>query len=225
MVILLGIVSSASVTNLFPTIVKTLGYSNIASLLLTVPPYCLAVMTSFLNAWHADKTGERYFHVTLPLYIAVFAFILAAATTGIVPRYLAMMLMVPSIYTGYVVVLAWISNTIPRPPAKVREVYHNEVSLPDETDYVNDASALLLSRLSTLSQILLQYMPLICIPRVQVHVLVGPLNISMSTILQLVEIEDFDNENSSRCDERQLRHRFRSHLCCYSPSSRPHASE
>jgi hypothetical protein len=28
------------------------------------------------------------------------------------------MLMVPSVYTGYVVVLAWISNTLPRPPAK-----------------------------------------------------------------------------------------------------------
>ena len=29
-----------------------------------------------------------------------------------------MMLMVPGVYTGYVVALGWISNTIPRPPAK-----------------------------------------------------------------------------------------------------------
>ena len=29
-----------------------------------------------------------------------------------------MILMVPGIYSGYVVVLAWISNTLPRPPAK-----------------------------------------------------------------------------------------------------------
>jgi len=29
-----------------------------------------------------------------------------------------MMLMIPGIYTGYVVGLAWISNTLPRPPAK-----------------------------------------------------------------------------------------------------------
>lgn len=28
------------------------------------------------------------------------------------------MLMVPGVYTGYVVALAWISNTLPRPPAK-----------------------------------------------------------------------------------------------------------
>lgn len=29
-----------------------------------------------------------------------------------------MMLMVPGVYTGYVVALGWISNTLPRPPAK-----------------------------------------------------------------------------------------------------------
>lgn len=103
--------------------VKTLGYSDIISLLLTVPPYVLAVITTFLNAWHADRTGERYFHITLPLFFAVFAFILAAATTATAPRYVAMMFMIPGIYTGYVVALAWISNTLPRPPAKVSSLF------------------------------------------------------------------------------------------------------
>jgi MFS family permease len=118
MLMILCIVSSASVTNFFPTVVKTLNYGNIATLLLTAPPYCLAVICAFANAWHADRTGERYFHVTVPLYLAVVAFIIAATTTGTAPRYVAMMLMVPSLYTGYVVALGWISNTLPRPAAK-----------------------------------------------------------------------------------------------------------
>ncbi|KAL8665385.1 MAG: hypothetical protein Q9202_002278 [Teloschistes flavicans] len=118
MVLLFCFVASGTVTNLFPTIVKTLGYGNIHSLLLTVPPYVLGVITTFLNSWHADRTGERYFHITLPLYFAVAAFIIAAATIKTAPRYLAMMLMIPGVYTGYVVALAWISNTLPRPPAK-----------------------------------------------------------------------------------------------------------
>ncbi|KAK4690228.1 MFS transporter, ACS family, pantothenate transporter, partial [Lecanoromycetidae sp. Uapishka_2] len=100
MVLLFGFVAAGTVTNLFPTVVKTLGYSNVISLLLTVPPYALAVITSFLNAWHADKTGERYFHITLPLYFAVIAFIIAATTTSIGPRYFAMMLMPAGVYTG-----------------------------------------------------------------------------------------------------------------------------
>ncbi|MCJ1252059.1 hypothetical protein MMC30_009297 [Trapelia coarctata] len=118
MVQMFCIVASGSVTNFFPTVVATLGYNDINSLLLTAPPYVLTVITAFLNAWHADRTGERYFHITLPLYVAVVAFIIAATTTSLAPRYLSMMLMVPGVYTGYVVALAWISNTLPRPPAK-----------------------------------------------------------------------------------------------------------
>ncbi|TKA77802.1 hypothetical protein B0A49_00930 [Cryomyces minteri] len=60
MTMLFGIVASGSVTNFFPTVVKTLGYNNINSLLLTAPPYALAVITTFANAWHADRTGESY---------------------------------------------------------------------------------------------------------------------------------------------------------------------
>ncbi|KAJ5901515.1 hypothetical protein N7495_002043 [Penicillium taxi] len=115
---IIGIVSSASVTNFFPTVVQTLHFDRITTLLLTAPPYCLAVFSAFTNAWHADRTGERYFHITLPLYVSVAAFILAATTTATAPRYVAMMLMVPSFYASYVVALGWISSTLPRPAAK-----------------------------------------------------------------------------------------------------------
>ncbi|KAJ8067353.1 hypothetical protein OCU04_004706 [Sclerotinia nivalis] len=118
MLILFGIVAAASVTNFFPTVVATLNYNRIESLLLTAPPYVLALITSMANAWHADKTGERFFHIAIPLSIAFLSFILAAATTSTAPRYVAMMLMVPGCYTAFVVALAWISNTLPRPPAK-----------------------------------------------------------------------------------------------------------
>lgn len=81
-------------TNFFPTVVATLGYSQVVTLLLTTPPYVLAVITALLNSWHADRTGERFFHVTLPLGVAMIAFIIAAATTNVAARYVAIMLMV-----------------------------------------------------------------------------------------------------------------------------------
>ncbi|KAB5535164.1 major facilitator superfamily domain-containing protein [Coniochaeta sp. 2T2.1] len=118
MVLLFCIVASGTVTNFFPTVVQTLHYNTINSLLLTAPPYVLAVITTYINATHADRTGERYWHITIPLWFAIVAYIIAATTSATAPRYLAMMLMVPSVYTGYVVALAWISNTMPRPPAK-----------------------------------------------------------------------------------------------------------
>jgi hypothetical protein len=95
-----------------------LGYGQIVSLLLTAPPYVLGVICAVTNAWHADRSGERYFHVTIGLYIAVVAFIIAATTSTVAPRYLSMMLMIPGVYIGFVVALGWISNIIPRPPAK-----------------------------------------------------------------------------------------------------------
>lgn len=122
MLLIFCIVSSASVTNFFPSVVQTLNYSRTVTLRLTAPPYFFAVLGAFANAWHADRTGERYFHITLPLSVSIAAFVLAASTptstTSIVPRYLAMLLMLPALYTGYVVALAWISNTLPRPASK-----------------------------------------------------------------------------------------------------------
>ena len=158
MALIFGIIASGTVTNLFPTVVATLGYSDIDSLLLTVPPYILAVITSFCNAWHADKTGERYFHITLPLYFALIAFIIAATTTSIGPRYFAMMLMPAGVYAGFVVALGWISNTLPRPPAKVIYISH-----PHKSCTNTQPSALLLSQPSMLSRTLPQYMLPTCI--------------------------------------------------------------
>ncbi len=108
----------ACLANKITQVVATLGFNNVTSLLLTSPPYVLAVIAAYLNALHADRTGERYWHVTGPLWVSVAAYILAVCTTSVGPRYVAMMLMPSSVYTGYVVALAWISNTLPRPPAK-----------------------------------------------------------------------------------------------------------
>ena len=73
MVIITCVVHSGSVTNFFPTyppsltpsfcsetnppsVVGTLGYNRIISLLLTCPPYALAVLTTFANSIHARHT-------------------------------------------------------------------------------------------------------------------------------------------------------------------------
>ncbi|KAK0719590.1 major facilitator superfamily domain-containing protein [Lasiosphaeris hirsuta] len=112
------IVASGTVTNFFPAVVNTLGYSPTITLLLTAPPYVLAVIVTYLNATHADKTGERYWHIVGPMSVAIITYIIAATTTAIGPRYFSMMLMVPTVYSAFVVALAWISNTMPRPPAK-----------------------------------------------------------------------------------------------------------
>ncbi|KAH8667010.1 major facilitator superfamily domain-containing protein [Xylariales sp. PMI_506] len=118
LVVIYGCTSSGSMTTLFPTVMKGLGKDNVTTLLLTTPPYLIAVAASLTNAWHADKTGERFFHIAGPPCVALIAYIIAAATTDFAPRYFAMCIMVGGTYSGYVVALGYISNILPRPVAK-----------------------------------------------------------------------------------------------------------
>ncbi|KAH8432305.1 uncharacterized protein LDX57_009944 [Aspergillus melleus] len=113
-----GSTSSGTVTNFFPTVMKGLGKGNVETLLLTTPPYLIGAVIMLANAWHADKTGERYFHIVISPVIALVSFILAVATTSFAARYVAMCLMVGGIYAGYVVALGYISNVLPRPASK-----------------------------------------------------------------------------------------------------------
>lgn len=53
--------------------------------------------------------------------MAIVSFVVSAATGKVGARYAAMMFMVPGVYASYVVGLAWVSNTLPRPAAKVSD--------------------------------------------------------------------------------------------------------
>ncbi|AOW00785.1 major facilitator superfamily domain-containing protein [Yarrowia lipolytica] len=111
-------VAAAGVTNFFPSVVQTLNFSRTMTLVLTCPPYLLATILVPLNSWHADKTGERLYHIIVPFSVTIASFVIAAATLNTAARYFAMCIMISSIYMGFVVTLTWMSNTIPRPAAK-----------------------------------------------------------------------------------------------------------
>ncbi|KAI5963900.1 hypothetical protein KGF57_001176 [Candida theae] len=112
------LVAACGVTNFFPTIVGTLNFNHTITLCLTAPPYIVAVVVTYFWARHADKTGERTFHIIIPMVFALVAFIIAVATLNTGARYFSMILMIPSLYSAFVVILTWISNSCPRPPAK-----------------------------------------------------------------------------------------------------------
>lgn len=116
--ILSFLVAACGVTNFFPSVVQTLNFDRITTLGLTVPPYALAVVFTFLWARHADKTGERFLHVVFPMALAMVAFIIAVATKNTGARYFAMCLMIPSLYCSFTTILTWMSNSCPRPPLK-----------------------------------------------------------------------------------------------------------
>jgi len=103
--------------NFFPTISATLGFSTTVSLLLCAPPWIYATIVCAVNAWSADKTGERFFHHCWPWWGVLVAYIIGASTTSTGARYFGMFLMAAG-YSGFALTAVWVANAIPRPPAK-----------------------------------------------------------------------------------------------------------
>ncbi|KAF9690875.1 hypothetical protein EKO04_010933 [Ascochyta lentis] len=109
---------SAGVTNLFAPVVATLGYDRTTTLALTAPPFVLCCVAMLIIGFHSDRTGERYYHIVLPLGVTLVANIIAVSTLSTAGRYVAMMLMPPSFYAAFTVLLSWITGTLNQPVAK-----------------------------------------------------------------------------------------------------------
>ncbi|PPR01382.1 hypothetical protein CVT24_006220 [Panaeolus cyanescens] len=124
-----------SFVQFFPTLTQTLGFSTTVTLLLAAPPWIVASIICCVNAWHADKTGERFFHIAGWWWGVILGFIIALSTFSIAGRYVALFLMacgyVGSYFQaqlvselslikvlGFAMTLVWVSNAVPRPPAK-----------------------------------------------------------------------------------------------------------
>ena len=116
--LIFGVVSSGTINSYFPTIVETIGYGRTVTLLLTAPPYILSCFVAMGVAWSADRTGERYLHFTVPTLFSVIGFIISIATINTAARYFSMMIMLPGVYTAFIIGTTWLANCLPRPPAK-----------------------------------------------------------------------------------------------------------
>ncbi|KUL89782.1 hypothetical protein ZTR_00524 [Talaromyces verruculosus] len=110
--------SAGAVTSFIPTLVATLGYNQVNTLLLVAPPYVFAAITTLAVSYSSDKRGERCFHIMVPIFFGMVGFIIAATTLKFTARYISLFLMLAGVYGSYNVALAWISSTLPRPIEK-----------------------------------------------------------------------------------------------------------
>ncbi|KAG2153347.1 major facilitator superfamily domain-containing protein [Suillus clintonianus] len=106
-----------SYINFFPTLTQTLGYGTTVTFLMAAPPWVFAATLCVLNAWHADRSGERFFHIATWWWVVILGYIISLATMATGGRYFSLFLMTTG-YCGFALTLTWVSNAIPRPPAK-----------------------------------------------------------------------------------------------------------
>jgi len=113
----MGITGAAGFQNFFPTLTETLGYDHIISLLLVAPPYVFMVAWSFGHSHISDKLGNRFWFFVYPIPLTIIGFIIFMVTDTFGPRYFSFFLMI-FVFAQNGTCYAWISNAIPRPPAK-----------------------------------------------------------------------------------------------------------
>ncbi|KAJ9133392.1 Tartrate transporter [Pleurostoma richardsiae] len=117
MLTLTAYVVGLSFNAFFPTLTGTLGFSYVPTLLMSAPPWVFSCLFSLANAFHADRTGEKFWHITGPICMGVVGFVISMSTLNVAARYVALFLQAGS-YAGFIVFYSWISSSFPRPPAK-----------------------------------------------------------------------------------------------------------
>ncbi|KIM50312.1 hypothetical protein SCLCIDRAFT_1225422 [Scleroderma citrinum Foug A] len=111
------VVLESSFSNFFPTLIATLGYSTTITLVMAAPPWILPAIVGLVNSWHADRTGERFFHLTVWWWMTALGFVISLTTMLTAARYLSLFLMTVG-HSGSMLIIVWVANSIPRPPAK-----------------------------------------------------------------------------------------------------------
>lgn len=77
----------------FPSIVNTLGYGHIETLLLTVPVWLATFLISLVVTYTSGRTGDRSIHIICLMIVSAVGNAIATGTTKTGPRFFAMFLM------------------------------------------------------------------------------------------------------------------------------------
>lgn len=119
----------------FPSIINTLGYGKIETLLLTVPVWFATFLVSLFVTYTSGKTGDRSIHIICLMLVSAVGNAIATGSTKLGARFFAMFLMpyVKPLHSfacdtnylhsmgavsAYQIIIAWVANSFPRPLVK-----------------------------------------------------------------------------------------------------------
>ncbi|KAB8257391.1 major facilitator superfamily domain-containing protein [Aspergillus pseudonomiae] len=115
--------TSQTWTYFFPSIVETLGFGRIVTLLITAPVYVFGFLSALGNSLIANRTNCRAVLIVWPLCIDIVGNVMVISSHATAVRYVGMFLMCMGSYSAFNVVQAWIASTIPRTRTKRAIVY------------------------------------------------------------------------------------------------------
>ncbi|KAI1173007.1 allantoate permease [Nemania sp. FL0916] len=102
----------------FPTIVKTLGFGSVETLLLTAPAWIATFLVSLVVTFTSGRFADRSIHIICLMLVSVVGNIIAVSTLNTGARFFAIFLMPIGAVSAYQIILAWVANSFPRPLVK-----------------------------------------------------------------------------------------------------------
>ncbi|KAI0384737.1 putative MFS transporter [Hypomontagnella monticulosa] len=102
----------------FPTILQTLGYGNIETLLLTAPVWMAAFLVSLVVTYTSGRFSDRSIHIVCLMLISVAGNVIVVSTLNTAVRFFALFLLPLGAVPAYQIILAWVANSFPRPLVK-----------------------------------------------------------------------------------------------------------
>ena len=102
----------------FPTIVQSLGYGTIETLLITAPVWIGTFLCSLVVTWTSAKFNDRSFHIIALMVVSFVGNIIVISTLNLGGRFFAMFLMPMGGVSAYQIILSWVANSFPRPLVK-----------------------------------------------------------------------------------------------------------
>ncbi|KAI1199356.1 allantoate permease [Nemania serpens] len=102
----------------FPSIVKTLGYGTVETLLLTAPAWIATFFVSLVVTYTSGRFADRSIHIICLMLLSVVGNIIAVSTLNTGARFFAMFLLPIGAVSAYQIILAWVANSFPRPLVK-----------------------------------------------------------------------------------------------------------
>ncbi|EPE04637.1 mfs transporter [Ophiostoma piceae UAMH 11346] len=107
-----------STVNFFPSIVQTLGYGRMITLLLTAPPYIFAAIWFYTFSTISDRKNIIYPFIVVGIAMAAIAYTISMATLNTGARYFAMMLIPATVAGPQILVYKTLNLHIARPYQK-----------------------------------------------------------------------------------------------------------
>lgn len=112
------ILLSQSFQYVFPSVVKTLGYSTTITSLLTAPPWFAAFLAGLATTWSASRTQQRGYYIVGTMFLSAVGNMMVTFGTSLGVRYTGMIFLCMGVLSAFQIALTWVSNSFARPTGK-----------------------------------------------------------------------------------------------------------